>query len=201
MKKIGFFTLFILFFFSISCSNLTEQNSLFKDTYIEVLSKEIFKFRNIRPPSSEEFKKGIRGPIPSNRDTLNSLKLYIQKEHLKVSFNEFNVKLPNEYMFAYDTTNRTEDYLPENIQDYSTKEYEFLEFDNLDEVFKNDEFSLLNFGGTLQFSKVLLNKEYNKGLLFVRDSRDQLDSVESLILLEKVNGKWKVQKSIVISFA
>ncbi len=183
----------------LACSNSKEQNALFKDTYIDVLSKEIFKFRHSRPPNPEEFERGIKGPLPSVLDTLNPLRLYVQKKHLEVALNKFNVKLPKEFKFVYDKTNKTVGYLPENIEKYSTKEYEFIEFNNLDEVFKNDKISKLNFGGTLQFSRVLLNKEYNRALFFARDTRDSLDSVGRLILLEKVNGKWNVLKSIVIS--
>ena len=193
-------TLFILLLFFLACSKNKEQNPIFKDTYVDIFTKEIFEYRYLRPPNPEEFENGVTTFIKIP-DTLGAVKVYIQKKPLEVALNKFNVKLPEEFKFAYDTTNVTVNYLPDNIGQYSTKQYKLIELENSNEVFKKKQIYSLDFGGVLQFSKVLLNKEHNRALLFVRDTRDSLDSIERLILLEKINGKWKVLKSIVISFS
>ncbi|RPD96686.1 hypothetical protein EGM88_10020 [Aureibaculum marinum] len=192
-KNTIFFIIIITF---IGCSSRKNTNSLFKDTYTDILSKEIFNFRSIRPPTFEEFQRGIEGPLPSKMDTINPLRLYVQKEHLDVNFKELKVKLPEDFKFIYQIESQTLDYLPEDIEQYSTKKYEFIEFVSLDEVSRNDITLELNYGGILQFSRALLNKERNKAILFVRDTYDKLDSVENIILLEKNNGKWEIFKSI-----
>ncbi|MDY7395715.1 hypothetical protein UMM65_10710 [Aureibaculum sp. 2210JD6-5] len=197
IKKI---IIIVLILTSIGCLNKKRIYALFKDTYISILSEEIFKFKYLRSPNPEEFERGIKELIPIERDTFEPLNVYVQKGDLEINFSEFNSKLPESFKFVSDSTSKTISYLPENIEHYSNKKYNLISFVNLDKIFEKQK-KILNSGGIVQFSKALLNKEQNKALLFIRDTRNKLDSVESLILFNKNNGKWEKFKVIGISLS
>lgn len=202
IKKI---LLLISILFFLSCSVNKNTSAAFKDTYMDILNTSTIDFRYLNPPTFEQSQKGIK-VVPQKRpDTLSPLKLYIQKEHIPVNFDRLNQKMSEVPPgFVYQFKDRTENYIPENLNQYSNKIYELIPLENFDEVlrfFKNNEIHPRNFGGVLQFSKLYLNKRGDKALLFVRDTRHSLDSTESLYLLKKKNGKWKVVKSFGISMS
>ncbi|WP_157972824.1 hypothetical protein [Aureibaculum luteum] len=193
--------IFVLILSSMSCSNGKEQNSLFKDTYMEILTGSIVDFRYMKPPTFEESQKGIKIQFPIKRpDTLSPLKLYVQKDHINIDFSEFENRLPEDFKFNSDSMSEIVDYLPYDVNTYSNKEYELISFKDLDKTFEKQK-NQFDSGGILQFSKVLFNREKNKAILFFRDTRNELNSTESLILFKKINGKWVIFKSIGISLS
>ncbi len=192
--------IFVLILTATSCSTNKDQNSLFKDTFMEVISESIIDLRYMKPPTPEESRLNLKLKFPERPDTLSPLKLYVQKWHLDTDFSKFNNKLPEDFKFFSDSTSKTINYLQENIIRYSNKEFNIIPFNDLDKTFEKQK-NKLDSGGILQFSKALLNIEQNKALLFIRDTRNELDSVESLILFKKINGKWEIFKSIGISLS
>lgn len=58
-----------------------------------------------------------------------------------------------------------------------------------------------NKGILLQTSKLFLNKNNTKAIIFIRLTRNPLDSSEQAIILKKENSKWIYEKSIGISMS
>lgn len=197
IKKTLLFLSILIFF---GCSVNKNTSTAFKDTYMVILKG--WDGRYMKPPTPEQSRKGIKVKLQKRPDTLSPLKKYIQKEHISVDFDRLNKKMsemPPD--FVYQFKDSTIDYIPKNITHFSNKIYEFIPFSHLDEVFKTDIPSQSDFGGVLQFSKLLLNKKGDKALLFLRNTRHSLNSVESLYLLEKKNGKWEKVQSFGISMS
>ena len=187
----------IMVFLCLGCLSNKDQNSLFSDTYSEILTDQIFADRYIIPPTPEEFNSGFRTEaIRIHPDSLPTMNLYVQKEHLDFDFNQIRVKLPEAYKFAYHSKKAPIDYLPNHLEKFNSKKYQFITISDLDSFVNGEKVWKSSNGRILQFSKVLLNDKNNKALLFIRDTYDQLDSNENLILLEKVDKKWKVHSSI-----
>jgi hypothetical protein len=195
IKKTLLFLSILIFF---GCSVNKGTSIVFKDTYMSILKKSVVDFRYIKPPTPEQSQKGIKIKKQKRPDTLAPLKIYVQREHIKLDLDLLNNKII-ELSPSFIFTDNTIDYIPVNIETFSNKIYEFIPFNHLDEVFKTDIPSQSDFGGVIQFSKLLLNKKGDKAFLFIRKTRHSLNSVESLYLLEKHSRKWKIVKSFGIS--
>ena len=187
-----------------SCVAQKDSATAFKDTYMETLRK--WDGRYMKVTSYEDFLKGKRNKTIHKRpDTLPPLKIYVQIPSIEFDFERLKLKLsdvPDDFIYHF--TKMSVDYVPQNITAYSNKIYTFIPLNSFDEVkklFKSDIPYQDDFGGVLQYSKLMLNKKGNKALLFVRDTRHRLNSVESLYLLEKKNGKWVKVKSWGISMS
>lgn len=199
IKKTLLFLSILIFF---GCSVNKDTSIAFKDTYMSILKKSVVDFRYIKPPTPEQSRKGIKVKLQKRPDTLSPLKLYVQKEQITEDFDRLNKKMSEMPPgFVYQFKDSTIDYIPKNIVYFSNKIYEFIPFNHLDDVFKTDIPSQSDFGGVLQFSKLLLNKNGDKALLFIRKTRHSLNSTESLYLLEKKNGKWEKVQSFGISMS
>ncbi|MBN4048448.1 hypothetical protein JYU17_00580 [Flavobacteriaceae bacterium AH-315-O20] len=188
----------VLIFFG--CSVHKDASNIFKDTYMSILKKSVVDFRYIKPPTYEQSQKGVKIKKQKRPDTLSPLKIYVQREHIEVNFDQLKKRLSElPPSFINNFTDSIINYIPVNIETFSNNIYEFIPFKNLDEVFETDIPSQSDFGGVIQFSKLLLNKKGDKAFLFIRKTRHSLNSVESLYLLEKHDRKWKKVKSFGIS--
>jgi hypothetical protein len=197
IKKTLLFLSILIFF---GCSVNKNTSTAFKDTYIEILKG--WDGRYMKVPTFEQSEKGIKFEQQRRPDTLSPLKKYIQKEHITVNFDRLNKKMSEMPLgFVYQFKDSTIDYIPKNVVRFSNKIYEFIPFNHLDDVFKTKIPSQSDFGGVLQFSKLLLNKKCDKALLFIRNTRHSLNSTESLYLLEKKNGRWGKVQSFGISMS
>ncbi len=181
------------------------HSTAFKDTYMRIFNNSIIDFRYFKTPTPEQSRKGIVVKPQKRPDTLSPLKLYIQKTHIDVDFDRLNRKLSKMPPgFVYGFKDKTIDYIPNNISRYSNKIYKLIPLDTYNEVaklFKSKIPFQSDFGGVLQFSKLFLNKKGDKALLFIRDTRHRLNSTESLYLLERKRGKWKIVKEFSISMS
>ena len=53
--------------------------------------------------------------------------------------------------------------------------------------------------GSVQFSRIAFNQQFTKGYLVITTKDKVKSSVERLVFVELINGKWRIRKSIIIS--
>lgn len=53
--------------------------------------------------------------------------------------------------------------------------------------------------GSIQFSRIAFNQQFTKGYLVITTKDKVKSSVERLVFVELINGKWRIRKSIIIS--
>lgn len=53
--------------------------------------------------------------------------------------------------------------------------------------------------GSIQFSRIAFNQQFTKGYLVITTKDKVKSSVERLVFVELINGKWRIRKSIIMS--
>jgi len=94
---------------------------------------------------------------------------------------------------------RSMNYIPPNIQDYTHEDYH-VEFQR--DPHKNFKgFQGLEYGGMLQLSNALVNKDNDKAIVYLQLTRSRLNGFSSIVLFKKVKGKWEIDGYIPIAIS
>ncbi|WP_026752756.1 hypothetical protein [Sediminibacterium sp. C3] len=71
-------------------------------------------------------------------------------------------------------------------------------------IVKNYDFNQkVNSGviGSFQFSRITFSKDKNAGFLLITSKDSSKNSIERFILVNLIDGKWKIKKSIILSYS
>ncbi|WP_040533058.1 hypothetical protein [Leeuwenhoekiella blandensis] len=182
----------------------TEDSGLFEQTFNNILSNSVIDSRYNKPPTFEEFKKGEKPTRDiAYIDSLAPLEIFIEKIPIQLEIDSLNINLPEDYHFVFTGRKDMVSYISQKKRSFKNEKFEvsFLKKIDYQSFFKNEKFDDPNFGGILQFSKALINDKKNKAVVLKRWSRSKLESIETLILFKKIEGKWKVLKYLPISMS
>lgn len=192
-------------FLLVLCCNINEKNDFFEQTKEAIFSLPE-DIRYYRPVTLSEYNDGVKEMVQLHPEgSLPDLRIYAHSKSIPRKFwqiNNIKHKIPTDYFFVFSKKNSPKKYLNNNFKEYSFDNRHVTEVNNFDYLFsENFEHLENNWGGLMQFSDVLFNESFNKAVLFVRISVDDLNSSESLLLFKKQNQKWVLEKHILVSIS
>ena len=187
-----------------ACMNTKNEKEFSNSLITQVFENNIRSFRESKMPTYEEFMSNKSKSIDTNliNNDIRSLVVYVDTASIKFPVIELEkLKLPQSYYFLLNKNCNTLSLFQKdfNVNELN-KNFKIVYADEVDykEIFNQHG---LNFGGFLQFSDFLINQSNSKAAIFLRNTISPLDSVEKIILLEKVKNKWIIMKQIGFSMS
>lgn len=183
-------------FLYLSCNDLSEKTVIPDNFLCEYLEKIKVDIRLDVIPTPKEFKNGKAAyRLDTRPDSIQPLKVYVWNTEIDPFFNKLNKEINKDFNERrYEKTSLVDLFQASKCKNFEIKNNEILD----QKIFK---YNNPNKGILLQTSKLFLNKNNTKAIIFIRLTRNPLDSSEQAIILKKENAKWIYEKSIGISMS
>ncbi|MDX1272805.1 hypothetical protein [Bizionia paragorgiae] len=195
---------FILLFFTLVFGCKEKQNSLsvFNDTFDSFLTKSVIDIRYNTPPSFEEYKDGLsKKAVLIRPDSISKLKLFVVQTSSGAYLARYKNYLPEDYKNIIKNSSTEISYVPEETTVFSNHNFEvkIIEEKDIKSFKRSEEFSGNNVGGVFYFSKMIINKEHNKAMVYVSWFKEKLNGNSSIILFKREKENWVIDDVVAIS--
>ncbi|TYC07789.1 hypothetical protein ES677_14915 [Bizionia gelidisalsuginis] len=195
---------FILLFFTLVFGCKEKQNSLsvYNDTFDSFLTKSVIDIRYNTPPSFEEYKDGLsKKAVLIRPDSISKLKLFVVQTSSDNYLLSYKNYLPKDYKNIIKNSSTEISYVPEKTTVFSNHNFavKIIEEKDIKSFKRSEEFSGNNVGGILYFSKMIINKEHNKAMVYVSWFKEKLNGSSSIILFKREKENWVINEVVAIS--
>ncbi|TYB74248.1 hypothetical protein ES676_08690 [Bizionia saleffrena] len=195
---------FILLLFTLvfGCKEKQKSLSVYNDTFDSFLTKSVIDIRYNTPPSFEEYKDGLsKKAVLIRPDSISKLKLFVvqtSSDNYLVSYKNY---LPKDYKNIIKNSSTEISYVPEKTTVFSNHNFavKIIEEKDIKSFKRSEEFSGNNVGGILYFSKMIINKEHNKAMVYVSWFKEKLNGSSSIILFKREKENWVINEVVAIS--
>ncbi len=196
------FSFVVLLFIILSCN---KETSVDRDTHaiMSLLLGNLSPAPPPAPPAPGTYKKDT---IAFNRyvDSVSKLEVHIgilkYCAPIDVVARPTKEKLPKEYRLLADKLESLDACLDISKQLDVSKLPDNQKIQWIDNLYRG-MFEDLNIDFYIAFSDVIFNTDKDKAIVYMSKNRHPMSGSISLILLEKINKKWKVHKSILLSIS
>lgn len=195
---------FILLFFTLVLGCKEKQNSvnIYKDTFDSFLTKSVIDIRYNTPPSFEEYKNGIsKKAVLIRPDSISKLKLFVVQTPSNNYLASYKNYLPEDYKNIIKNSSSEISYVPEETKVFSNHNFvvKIIEEKDIKSFKSSEEFSGNNVGGVFYFSKMIINKEHNKAMVYVSWFKEKRNGNSGIILFKREKENWVIDEVVAIS--